>query len=271
VNSPSAPSDQQQALAPKGLFDKLVDILAGVLPKPAAALLQGVLKNFKPRTVQLVVAAFIAVLFMPVLSVWAMQAMKTLLPVAAAERLQSMVNTTIHEGYGIDAVARRLERSATEEAIRRVNSNNSSLDYIQLVEFYLERQDVEKVVPVRLKINQSATITIHQVVPIGLVGQGCTVPDTLPTQDILLVHLDKMQVLKLGKMLHPGSAGKLELSSAWWASNETVAKTEAGDGVFEAVRFTKTAEYEKSMSDCVRLRVIADIAVHKLDLPPMKP
>ncbi len=228
------------------------------------------LKYFGAKRVAAALLVFLAIVTLPLLSVWAMQGVARLLPLTTAQHVQSWVNSTIHQGYGIDAIASRLERSASEKAVNSVNNNNSTLDFIQLVDFYLERQESEKVVPVRLRIGQVAVLTIRKIVPVAF-GSGCGLPDVPTAQPILVVSLDRMEIHRFPKMEDAGSIGKVKLSPEWWATHESQAKSQAIDGVFDAVRFTKEPQFEKAMADCVRLRVIADIAVQKLDLALAKP
>jgi hypothetical protein len=269
MTSNTTPDVQQPRETEKTWFDKIIEAGIVLLPKPFGSMIQELFKVLGSKNLKRFLVAFAFVLASPVLSVWAMQIFKPLLPKPQAEQLQTWVNSTIHEGYGIDAVAQRLQREATDKAIHSVNANNSSLDYIQLVEFYMEREDVEKPVPVHLKVNQNAVITVHQVIPTPMPGQNCPMPDWPPSQEILVIHLDSMPIFKLGKMTQAGSSGKLALTKEWWAAKESVAKAHAHNGVFDAVRFTKTTEFEKNMTACMRLRVLADIAVHKIDLPPV--
>lgn len=236
-----------------------------VMPKPLAAVLSTDLLAIAAWAA----VAFVLVALLPLLSILAQNLALRLLPDNAANWSRDNILAAIHTGYGIDEVKEALKRDASADVLAKLQRSNESLDYVQYVEFLLEKGDQPKEIPTSLQAGQRAKILVRrsQFVPLPGAGSDCVVPDLAPSQHVLGVSLDGYFIKSLPQMVAAGEAGRIALSKDWWDLNlqKVKAETSISASGIGAVRISKTPEVERQMRDCVALRVEVIVEVFKQD------
>lgn len=214
--------------------------------------------------------AFVVVLLLPHLSVWAVSFVAWLLPEPAGKAVRDVYVQGIHKGYDIDQVREQLKIEASRDALAKLQVNNESLDYVQYVEFYLTRADQAKEIPASLRLEQRAKIVVRrsQVVRLADAGDAaCVVTEVGTSEPVLDVQLDGMRVASLPAMAAPGRLGEINLSKRWWAENLKKAQAEPSiaDNI-ASVRFGKAPGFEQKMTPCTALKIEATVEVFKRDM-----
>lgn len=215
--------------------------------------------------------AFALVLFMPTLSVLAMDGVQAVLPKAAGTWLKDSVVSNIHRGYGIDEVREKLKKDAASDVLSKLNSNNKSLDYVQYVEFYLTKGDFPKQLPTSLLLGQRVNIKVRSVQVVSAPGftAACERPDSGTAEPVLEVSLERYRIHSMPTMASADARGEINLTKGWWDKNLAAVKADTSikeDGMVGVIQFSKAPEYEKKMNRCSALKIEATLEVFKQDL-----
>ena len=220
--------------------------------------------------------AYLLVLMLPLLSVWSMALLRTLLPAAVAEPVHQALVQQIHQGYGIEHLARSLRAEAASDVLQQLNRSNESLDYVMYLELQLDRHNRRKALPIDLEQRQRAEIVIKRIAPQdrqeGSAGVGVTACDGLgrflPTTAQVLAELGGMEVKRWPQMDQGDDPFRMHKS--WWDQNLPKLRA-AGlgeDNRISHLAFQLTDEFFGAIRDCegTGLRVEAALRVFKRDV-----